>query len=269
MASAALQRLVRAPYLVLAAVGLGLLLSQTAAAQAPQGHGIAGFWNMGFGRMPPLRAPTATEAMLMESFPDDVVVLGDTGLNEFAPGDYGGLAIRDALVDAAKDYDPEAQTTVALTCKPPGLIYSMQGPFPIEIFEGRDFIIVKLEYFDLVRVIFMNETAHPAEWPRSQTGHSIGRWEGETLVVDTRFLQAGTLFNNGVDYSEDVHLIEQFRLADANTLVITQLFEDPASFDGMAARVMSFNRGDDHVYPYDCDPTYGLSMDSREGPAGN
>lgn len=248
-------------------LGLALALSTPAFAQSPQGHGIAGFWNMSFGPNPPRRDPSPTESALMQSFPDDTVVLGDAGVAEFAPGDYGGLAIHPALVEQAKDYDPEAQTTVALTCKPPGLIYSMQGPFPFEIFEGRDLIVIKLEYFDLVRVIFMNEQTHPADWPPSQTGHSIGRWDGDTLVVDTTNLQAGTLFNNGVDYTEDVHLIERFRLADPDTLVITQQFEDPGSFEGTAGRVMTFNRGDDHVYPYDCDPTYGLSMDSREGPA--
>jgi hypothetical protein len=145
----------------------------------------------------------------------------------------------------------------------------MQGPFPIEIFEGRDLILIKLEYFDLVRIVFMNETAHPADWPHSQTGHSIGRWEDDTLVVDTRSLQPGTLFNNGVVHSQDIHLIERFRLADTDTLVITQQFEDPASFEGTAGRVMTFNRGDDHVYPYDCDPTYGVAMDSRERPENN
>ena len=54
--------------------------------------------------------------------------------------------------------------------------------------------------------------------------------------------------------------------ADMNTLIVTQQFEDPGSFEGTAARIMSFRRGDDHVYPYDCDPTYGLAIDSRQGP---
>jgi hypothetical protein len=236
-------------------------------AQSAAGHGISGFWNPSFGPTPPRRPPTPTEAQLMERFPAGAIVLGDAGVAEFPPGEYGGLDIHAALQEAAKDYDPRAQTTVSLTCKPPGLIYSMQGPFPIEIFEGRDMIIVKLEYFDLVRVIFMNESGHPDDWPHSQTGHSIGRWDGDTLVVDTTSLQSGTLFNNGVDYTEDVHLIERIRPADDDTLVITQQFDDPGSFDGTAARVLSFSRGADHVYPYDCDPSYGLSMDSREGPA--
>jgi hypothetical protein len=253
----------------LAVAAASLVLNGAATAQTPEPHGIAGFWNMGFGPMPPRRDPTPAERQLMAFFPDNVVVLGDSGLTEFPPGDYGGLDIHDDLREAAKDYDPEAQTTVALTCKPPGLIYSMQGPFPIEIFEGRDMIVVKLEYFDLVRVIFMNGTEHPADWPPSPTGHSIGRWEDDTLVVDTVALQSGTLFNNGVEHSERVHLIERFRLADPNTMIVTQQFEDPGSFDGTAARVLSFNRGNDHVYPYNCDPSYGIDMDSREGPSDN
>jgi hypothetical protein len=74
------------------------------------------------------------------------------------------------------------------------------------------------------------------------------------------------LFNNGVDHTQDVRLIERFRLADPNTLVVTQQFADPGSFEGTAARVVSFVRGQDHVYPYDCDPAYGLAIDSRQGP---
>jgi hypothetical protein len=253
---------------VLASLGIAAVLAMSApsAAQSPEGHGIAGFWNMGFGPMAPSRNATPTEAELMAHFPDGTVILTDTGLTEFPPGDYGGLAIHDALVEDAKDYDPESQTTVSLTCRPPGLIYSMQGPFPLEIFEGRDMVVIKLEYFDLVRVIFMNETAHPADWPASQTGHSYGRWDGETLVVHTAHLSPGTLFNNGVDYTDRVELVERFRLANPNTLVVTQEFRDPGSFDGTAARVLSLTRGDDHVYPYDCDPAYGLALDGREGP---
>ncbi|HEX6999574.1 MAG TPA: hypothetical protein VF322_15650 [Gammaproteobacteria bacterium] len=235
-------------------------------AQAPHGHGIAGFWSLAPGPMPPRRAATPQEAELIAKFPEGTVLLADSGVNEFPPGEYGGLDVHASLREAAKDYDPENQTDVSLTCRPPGLIYSMQGPFPIEIFEGRDLVVIKLEYFDLVRVIFMNQTEHPDDWPHSHTGHSFGRWEGDTLVVDTAKLLPGTLFNNGVDHTENVRLLERFRLADENTLIVSQQFEDPGSFAGTAARIISFRRGDDHVYPYDCDPAYGLAIESRRGP---
>jgi hypothetical protein len=47
---------------------------------------------------------------------------------------------------------------------------------------------------------------------------------------------------------------------------MTQEFEDPGSFTGTAARILTFNRGPDHVYPYDCDPAYDLFIESRQGP---
>jgi hypothetical protein len=250
---------------IAACIGSSALLVESHA-QAPQGHGIAGFWSMAPGPTPPRRAATPAEAELLAQIREGALLLADAGATEFPPGDYGGLNVHASLREAARDYDPENQTDVSLTCRPPGLVYSMQGPFPLEIFEGRDLIVMKLEYFDLVRIVFMNETEHPDDWPHSQTGHSIGRWEGDTLVVDTAKLLPGTLFNNGVDHTENVRLLERFRLADPNTLIVTQQFEDPGSFEGTAARIMSFRRGDDHVYPYDCDPTYGLAIDSREGP---
>jgi hypothetical protein len=249
-----------------AAVLALMSIAAVSLAQSRSDHGLAGFWMVSFGPMPPLREPSETEAALLSDLPDDAVLLADSGLVEFPLGDYGGLDVHDDLVEAARDYDPNAQRSVSTTCRAPGLVYSMQGPFPIEIFEGRDLIVMKMEYFDLVRIIFMNETQHPDVWPQSMTGHSIGHWDGDTLVVDTVSLQIGTLFNNGIDHTEDIHLIERFRLADDDTLVMTQEFRDPGSFDGTAARILVFNRGDDHVYPYDCNPAYDLLIDSREGP---
>ena len=62
----------------------------------------------------------------------------------------------------------------------------------------------------------MNETEHADDWSHSPTGHSIGRWDGNTLVVDTAKLSASTLFNNGVDHTEGVHLVERFAHLDVH-----------------------------------------------------
>jgi hypothetical protein len=235
-------------------------------AQETADHGIEGFWMVSFAPMPPLREPSPAEAAMLAEVDEEAVLLADSGLVEFDLGQYGGLDIHEALVEEARDYDPLAVRSVSTTCRAPGLAYSMQGPFPIEIFEGRDLIVIKMEYFDLVRIIFMNETEHPADWPVSMTGHSIGHWEDDTLIVDTVALEAGTLFNNGIDHTREIHLRERFRLDGDNTLVMTQEFEDPGSFTGTAARILTFNRGPDHVYPYDCDPAYDLFIESRQGP---
>ena len=86
----------------------------------------------------------------------------------------------------------------------------------------------------------------------------MGRWEGDELVVDTTHILSGTFMNNGFSHSDDIHMVERFKLsADGNTLMATQVSEDPAVFQGKAARLMSWRKADDYVYPYECDPSFG------------
>jgi hypothetical protein len=228
---------------------------------------LSGYWMITFDAIPPLRNPTVEEQDFLQGLMPGAVLLSDSGLPEFSPGDYGGLVMQQSALDAARDFDPEEIRTVANTCKPPGLIYSMQGPFGIEIFQGSDLIVIKMEYYDATRVIFMNETSHPEDWPLSDMGHSIGHWDGDTLVVRTEKLRPSTLFNNGVDHSENIHVHERFRLSnDGSVLMVTQEFEDPDVFEGWAARLLPLIKDDDHVLPYDCDPSYGVDIGNREIP---
>jgi hypothetical protein len=201
---------------------------------------------------------------MLDQLPTGTLLLADSGLVEFPPGEFGGLTVTEAAKAKADTYDIESQRAVGTTCQPPSIIYSMQGPFPLEIFQGRDLIVIKMEYFDVVRVIFMNETTHPADWPHSVTGHSIGRWDGDTLVVDTAFIQESTMLNNGLDHSNDLKLVERFKLGDdGKSLVLTQEYEDPAVFAGRAARLIPLDKMEGHVYPYACDPSYGAAIESR------
>src|SRR5688500_6917523 len=135
----------------------------------------------------------------------------------------------------------------------------MQAPFPLEIDEGRDLIVFRMEYYDLVRVIYLDGRDHPpAEHPHTKSGHSVGHWEedasGErkTLVVDTTHIAAGTFMNNGFDHSENMHIVERFRLSpDGNTLWSTQVYEDAETFEGLAARYIAFVREPSgYIYPF-------------------
>jgi hypothetical protein len=225
---------------------------------------LSGYWMISFGQVPPVRSATPFEQSLLDTLPPNTQLLADSGLVEFPPGNFGGLNITADARKHAESYDVETQRQVSTTCKSPSIIYSMQGPFPMEIFQGRDLIVIKMEYFDVVRVIFMNEKAHPTDWPHSATGHSIGHWEGDTLVVDTAFIQGSTLLNNGLDHSDDLTLQERFKLSpDGKSLVLTQEYEDPAVFAGRAARLIPLAKGKGHVYPYDCDPGYGAAIEGR------
>lgn len=222
---------------------------------------FSGFWSSGGGR----GAGGQMEELLSRIAPGTVFV-EDTGATELARGDFGGLAVKPHAVEAALEWDPLDDQTVAAVCVPPSIIYSMQGPFPIEIHQGTELIVIKLEYFDHVRVVFMDGREHPGgDYPHSKQGHSIGHWEGDVLVVDTTHLSPSTLANNGLNHSDQVHLIERFRLTpDGQYLHVTQEFEDPEVLDNRGARYIVFSRGDGHVYPYECDPSYAVDIEARE-----
>ena len=214
---------------------------------------LSGFWAVTFeGNKPSGQA-------LIDELPKGTIMIHDTGPGELKAGDYGGLKLSDRALNEVKHYSYEDEITPENNCIGPSMAFLMQAPFPMEIFQGRDLIVLKMEYFDMVRVVFMDGRGHmPADAPHSKAGDSIGHWDGDTLVVDTDHLEPATFMNNGFNHSDKMHVIEKFRLSpDGKTLWITQLYDDPDTFEGLAARYLSWRRmPGEHVYPYDCDPTY-------------
>jgi hypothetical protein len=85
---------------------------------------------------------------------------------------------------------------------------------------------------DLKRTIHMNMKEHPANTKPSRAGHSIGRWEGDTLIVDTVGFLPGFL-TTPVRNSEKLHVIERFTL-DPKTMRLTRSYEaeDPVYLKG-------------------------------------
>jgi hypothetical protein len=237
---------------------LPLFASVPAAADAKRPD-LSGFWFLYRGkseRMPELTSKIAP----------NTAMLSDVGAREFDPGEFGGLKVKPAAREAAAKWDPQQEQSVANVCKPPSIIYSMQGPFPIEIHPATELIVFKLEYYDLVRIVFMDGRPHPgADYPHSKVGHSVGRWDGDTLVVDTTHLSESTLTNNGLGHSEKVHVIERFRASpDGKFLHMTQEFEDADVLDNRGARYLVLEKQKGNVFPYECDPSYGQSIEQRE-----
>ncbi|MEJ0038479.1 MAG: hypothetical protein WDO68_20775 [Gammaproteobacteria bacterium] len=202
----------------------------------------------------------------MDRLPPNTVVLGDTGAVEFPRGEYGGLKVKPKALAAAQKWDPREDMSLSNACKPPSIVYAMQGPFPLEIYQGTEFILIKLEYFDMLRVVFMDGRKPQDDTPDSKVGFSTGRWEGDTLVVDTTHIEAATITNNGLSHSNKVHVIERFRVnADGTELHATQEFEDPDVLDSRGARFIAWKKKTgDHVYPYECDPTFALEYQKSQ-----
>ena len=237
---------------IAAAVFLGSILVQaTPAAETPRPN-LSGFWMLASGN--PIEDP-----VLKAKIAPGTVVLTDTGAPEYGIMDFGGLKLTPAALAAAKAWKIEEEMTVANVCRAPSIVYAMQGPFPIEIFQATELTVMRLEYFDMARVIFTDGRKHlPAGAPLTKTGDSIGHWEGDTLVVDTIHLKEATITNNGLSHSDKIHVTERFRLsADGKKLLSTQEFEDPEMLQNKGARFITWNRVEgDHVHAYDCDPSF-------------
>jgi hypothetical protein len=235
------------------AFALALVLAASVAAAQQKPPDLSGYWGAGrAGQVDPQR---------VAQLPPNTVVLRDAGAVEFPANEYGGLRVKPAALAAAKQWKPADDMSISRVCQPPSIVYAMQGPFPMEIHQGTELIVMKLEYYDMVRIIFMDKRGHPEKVPHSKVGHSVGHWEGATLVVDTVKVSASTITNNGLNHSDNVHVTERFWLsADGRTLLGLQEFEDPDVLENRGARFMAWDRvPGEFVLPYECDPSFALN----------
>jgi hypothetical protein len=114
-------------------------------------------------------------------------------------------------------------------CFPPGVprIYLMRGE-PVEIFQVPGRVIMLFEYDHFVRQIYTDGRGHAADPPPTWMGDAIGRWEGDTLVIDTLgFNDATWLDNGGHPHSDQLHVVERVRRVDHESLTIDTTIEDP------------------------------------------
>jgi hypothetical protein len=132
-------------------------------------------------------------------------------------------------------------------CQPGGPIFAMWnlGLFPIEILEAPDRIVIKAENIALPRRIHL-DGSHPADLEPSWMGHSVGRWEGDVLVVDTIGTNGRTRGMNGVGsnartseddafprlpVSDQLHLVERLRVvANGEVLEDEMTITDPKNY---------------------------------------
>ena len=241
-----------ASWVGVATVLLGCASVPAAMAADAKRPDLSGFWML-------TRGAPVEDPVLKAAIEPGTVVLADSGALEFGPMQFGGLKLTPAAEAAARAWKIQDDMTVANSCRIPSIVYAMQGPFPIEVFQGTEMTVIRLEYFDMARVIFTDGRKHlPEGAPVTKTGDSIGHWEGDTLVVDTIHLKEATITNNGLNHSDKVHVTERFRLsADGKQLLATQAFEDPETLLNKGVRFITWNRVEgDHVHAYDCDPSF-------------
>jgi hypothetical protein len=117
------------------------------------------------------------------------------------------------------------------SCFPYGPTRPYTVPRPWGIRQLPHITLILFERDHGVRRIFTDGRNHPDGYLVTWMGHSIGRYDGDTLVVDTVALHAQSWLDNlGHPHSDALRLTERFRLLDRNTLEILLTFDDPKTY---------------------------------------
>jgi hypothetical protein len=89
-------------------------------------------------------------------------------------------------------------------------------------------VVILYELYTTYRQIFTDGRGLPKDPSPTWTGYSVGKWDGNTLVVDTTgFNDAESILPGGHPHSEDLHIIERFRRRDFGHLEIQFTVDDP------------------------------------------
>jgi hypothetical protein len=121
-------------------------------------------------------------------------------------------------------------------CLPPGGPRAMTTPFPMQIVQQHEVGRILFIYeggAHVWRLVYMDGRPHPTKEARVPTwmGHSVGHWEGDTLVVDTvGFNEGHWLDMAGSPRTEDMHLVERFTRLDFNTMEYEATIDDPGAY---------------------------------------
>jgi hypothetical protein len=140
-----------------------------------------------------------------------------------------------AKYDAAKPgYGPKAQPAgndPILQCDPSGVPRILFFPQPYEIVQLPDRTFMFFEREHAWRQIWTDGRDHPKDPESSWMGDSIGRWDGDTFVIDSiGFNDKGWLDFYGDPHSDELHVVERYRRVDRDTLNLQLIIDDPKAY---------------------------------------
>ena len=154
---------------------------------------------------------------------------------------------------ARAGWDPIADEPTA-DCAPKGMAFIMENPYPMEFVDEGDRILLYIEEYDLVRIFYMTQEAVPANPEPSLLGHSVGHWEGDTLVVETTHINYPHFDKTGIPQTEAVRNLERFAVnEEGSRLEYSVTVTDPAIFTEPVVMTKTWAyRPGETINPYDC-----------------
>lgn len=222
-----------------------------------------------------LRSAIATLALLASNPAIETAVAQGTTAGD--PRDFegtwrrtGGRDASDFILGVDLPYKPEAQNLAAdhlqwfrdgrskasahLTCRPTG-VHGITAPKEATLILQTPAKMYLISQEDReVRFIYMNQS-HPNKVKPTYSGHSVGRWEGNTLVIDTvGYNGKGQLDEMGNPHSEQLHLVERWtKSADGNTMTVEFTVTDPVYYTEPFTKTRQWRRVPGaRIADYDC-----------------
>ena len=164
--------------------------------------------------------------------PGLVVALGAIGAEPGGPGvvEGGQIPYLPAAMEKKKaNFEQRLSADPEVKCYLPGVPRATYMPYPFQIFHSAKAIFFAYEYDGAVRNVFLKDPGPaPAD---SWMGQSVGRWDGDTLVLDVTGLDEHTWFDRAGDFhSDELHVVERYTLQGPDILSYEATIEDPKVF---------------------------------------
>jgi hypothetical protein len=126
-----------------------------------------------------------------------------------------------------EQFRPELNPRIT-ECFPPDPNFVMNNDSPFDILQSPQRVLILFEWGHWDRQVWVDEE-YSDDVDVAWMGYSIGKWDGDTLVIDTTHIDDRNSYA-GFIHTEAMHIVERIRRVDANTLVNVRRFEDPKTY---------------------------------------
>lgn len=227
-------------FALLMAFGVPRLAAQTPAGRAPRGArpDLNGIWQALNEANYDIEAHQARPAMAVRPGPYGpvpaaaVLALGASGAVPPGLGVVEGGAIPykpEALSQKKKNQENWLTLDPEIKCYLPGVPRATYMPYPFQILQSASALTFVYEYAGAVRnILLKNPGPAPVD---SWMGQSVGRWEGNTLVIDVTGMNDQTWFDRaGNFHSDKLHVVERYTRTSPDVISYEATIEDPNVF---------------------------------------